>query len=268
MTRSNPRAMGLLLFVLLALAIAANIWLVPRWAWLATVGASIAGFGVMGMAANGRPAGILIDGRNVLSLSRLQACAWTILVLPAIAAAAAWNLHLAQGQALDLAIPQQLIIAMGISLGSLTATPALLSLKAQTPPAASQVAAASAVMAPAGAAGSAVTMGTLVGRQCTQDASWLDLFRGEEVGNAGSPDIGKVQKFLFTALLVGIYAAALWHAFGTSDAPYSGLPPLSDDFVWLLGVSHAGYLLYMSAPHSLPASADAVAVPAASGAAG
>jgi hypothetical protein len=239
-------------FVLILLAVAANIWLAPLWAWLATEAAIVASFILMGLACNRRAAGILIDGRNRISLSRLQACGWTVLVLSAVAAAAAWNLRFGQGPALGLIIPQQLITAMGISLATLSATPVVLSMKTGGQASASDVASATAALTPPGSSGGTVVTGTLAGRDNSDDASWLDLFRGDEVGDAAAPDVSKIQKLLITILLLGLYTAALWDQFSAPKGLFSTLPVLSDNFVWLLGVSHAGYLLYKSAPHSQP----------------
>jgi hypothetical protein len=46
---------------------------------------------VVGLLVNGRPIGAFIDNRNRLSLSKLQAGAWTVIVLAAFATAAASN---------------------------------------------------------------------------------------------------------------------------------------------------------------------------------
>ena len=46
---------------------------------------------VVGCLINGRPAGAFIDNRNRLSLSKMQAAAWTVIVLAAFATAAAFN---------------------------------------------------------------------------------------------------------------------------------------------------------------------------------
>lgn len=46
---------------------------------------------IVGYLVNGRPAGAFIDSRNRLSLSKLQAAAWTVIVLAAFATAAASN---------------------------------------------------------------------------------------------------------------------------------------------------------------------------------
>ncbi len=46
---------------------------------------------VIGVLVNGRPAGAFIDNRNRISLSKLQAAAWTVVVLGAFSTTVAFN---------------------------------------------------------------------------------------------------------------------------------------------------------------------------------
>ena len=80
-------------------------------------------------------------------------------------------------------------------------------------------------------------------------ASWKDLFLGDEVGNADTPDLGKIQQFFVTALLAGVYLAAIGSMFA-NDGFIQALPKLSEKFVWLLAVSHGTYLAYKAAPYT------------------
>jgi hypothetical protein len=77
-------------------------------------------------------------------------------------------------------------------------------------------------------------------------ASWLDIFRGEEVGNRDMIDLGKVQMFLFTIVVVFSYAVLLWSLLGESSTlrhPLAmNLPAFSASMNTLLTISHAGYL--------------------------
>lgn len=102
--------------------------------------------------------------------------------------------------------------------------------------------------------------GRVFGRINPALAEWLDMFRGEDVSNAAAPDLSKIQQFLFTLLVIGVYAAAILDMFLVQAqantlilAPQGSLPPLTANFVWLLGISHASYLAYKAAPHGPPA---------------
>lgn len=203
---------------------------------------------VIGLLINGRLAGAFIDNRNRLSLSKLQAGAWTVLVLAAFATAAAWNAgpgaNYTTTAGLLVNIPGELLLAMGISATSLVATPALLSLKAaetpsddkagQTDPAGKQI----------------VANGKLANKQAPADASWGDLFTGEEVGNVGTPDLGKIQQALISLVLLGAYAGYVFQNLAHGPAHITDLPTLDKSFVWLMGISHASYLAYKAAPHT------------------
>jgi hypothetical protein len=205
---------------------------------------------IVGLLVNDRPAGAFIDSRNRLSLSKLQAGAWTVIVLAAFATAAASNV-VAPGvdykevQALAVTIPGELLLAMGISATSLVAAPALLSLKSDEQPHAKTLATATAKMG-----ASLVQDGKLANKASPSDASWADLVTGEEIGNAGAPDLGKIQQALITLILLGAYTGYVFENFSQVSGVISELPALDKSFVWLLGISHASYLAYKAAPHT------------------
>jgi hypothetical protein len=242
----------------LAGGIAANIaWAgnagTPRLtAWLLTVAAIMLLCGCIGMAIKNSWTGVIESARNRVSLSRLQMYVWTVLVLSGFLTAAASNFYLAGDMtAMSIVIPPQLLAAMGIASASLVAAPALVSLKA-LPPAAAAAAAAQGVSA------------GIHRRADPAAAGWLDIFRGDEQGNCDTPDLSKIQQFLITLGLVALYGALLGQMF-LNPGGIDQLPPLGENFVWLLGISHAGYLAYKAVPH--PASQGA-APPAAGAGAG
>jgi|GEM_PF-905842 len=228
-------------------------------AWLWTALLMVAFLALVGIALNGRPAGVIIDNRNRVSLSKFQAVLWTVLVLSALITTAAARvavgaaLPAASGGVLAFTLPPELLAAMGIALTSLVASPVLLSNKTNQPEAEPEtlaLAAAKTKRAP----DMAVSSGSVVGWRSADCAQWLDMFRGDEASNAGAPDLSKVQQFLITLVLAAIYAGSLWGGFTDAKAPFLGaaagwLPPLEPNFVWLMGISHAGYLAYKAAPH-------------------
>jgi hypothetical protein len=239
-----------IIFLALIIGLVWVNWQFPgRWALLVTAVALIAQLALIGSTINNRPAGILIDNRNRVSLSKLQAVAWTVLMLSGLVAAVGWNLHTGEPNPLGIEIATDLLVAMGISATSFVATPALLSLKAKEEPTERDLLNAAAAQ-PAKAVGDITNAGKVFGRTSMEDASWVDLFRGDEVSNVDSPDLSKVQQFLVTLILLGVYASALWAQFaGLGAKVITELPKFSDQFVWLMGISHAGYLAYKAAPH-------------------
>jgi len=85
-------------------------------------------------------------------------------------------------------------------------------------------------------------------------ANWLDLFRGNEVGNYQLVEIGKVQMFLFTVVVIFAYGVALasllsLHAVVMKPSGVD-LPPFSDSLNALLGISQAAYLTNKAVDHT------------------
>lgn len=244
----GPWVLAALPLVVAGLVLVAAPHYAPHWAGYVflIIGALLAGgLALVGQLINGRPAGVFIDNRNRLSLSKLQAAAWTVIVISAFATAAAYSAETATDytsvQALDIQIPGQLLMAMGISATSLAATPALLSLKS------SQTAAPTSISAlPDGAS----AHGKLVVHDTADAASWSNLVTGDEVGNAQSPDLGKIQQILITVVLLGCYTAYVFASFNDIRGQITQLPAIDESFVWLLGLSHASYLAYKAAPHT------------------
>jgi hypothetical protein len=94
--------------------------------------------------------------------------------------------------------------------------------------------------------------GTLFNNPTVNDASFSDIFEGNEVGNAAHVDLGKVQMFFFTIVVAIAYIVALWDvvsAGGIYGANFS-FPELSDGMVALLGISNASYLASKGVNHT------------------
>lgn len=221
------------------------------WAWLATlflltIFVLLAGHGVTGMWR-----GVLIDDRNKISLSRLQMVVWTMIVLSAILTATLSNVSSAQADPLALAIPPELWLLMGISTTSLVGSPLIRTNKENKPDAPRETAATFNLMFSQGRKVSSMdTRGTIIVNDSPRMASWSDLFQGEETGNGAQMDLGKVQMFYFSAILVLAYAAAVGTLFATDMAAIGSLPVLDNSMIALLGISHAGYLSSKAVPHS------------------
>jgi hypothetical protein len=285
MPNKTPYVGALGFLIAIVADVAANIWLQPQWAWLTTVVLMIGGFAVIGLQVSGVFGGIVIDNRNRVSLSKFQAAAWTVLILSALVSATAWNLSLGSPDPLGIKIAPELLVAMGIAATSFVATPMLLSLKQDDTPTPQDIQRAADAMG-SGQSPDLASSGKLFVRSDPKGARWTDMFRGDEVGNVASPDLSKVQQFLITLVLIAVYAAAVWHMFADQQMLadqgklaacvaaavkhstkcadlgkyYLGsLPPFQDQFVWLMGISHAGYLAYKAAPHTQSAGEGAAA---------
>lgn len=166
----------------------------------------LAGHGITGVFK-----GFLVDARNKMSLSRLQVVLWTVVVLSAFLAAAVARFAAGQGDPLAIAGPPEVWGLLGISVGFPAGSAVIKSGRVNDD---------EATLAQVEAVPNAVAL--LNNLQDTNDsprgASPADLFRGELEGSKEHLDVGKVQMFLFTLVVVLAYARALSAAFDTAGA--------------------------------------------------
>ena len=216
-------------------------------------------FVLIGKGMTGLWEGLLIDSRNRMSLSRLQLVLWTVVVISSLLAIALLNIreHPKDTKPLDIIVPPQVWGLLGISTASFVTAATIKSQKKNvnaTEKAKTKTAEAlSKVGDDPGKL--AAPQGSLVAYQRPDDASVSDLFKGDEVVSAAYLDLGKVQVFLFTIIVVFTYAVAVGaKLYGAHDAIKS-LPDLSSGIVAVLGISHAGYLTSKAVP-SNPADQD------------
>jgi hypothetical protein len=224
--------------------------------WLLILGAlalfsMIAGHGITGQFWFGW----LIDEQNKMSLSRLQMFLWTIVVLSAFLTAALANIkngHI--DSAVDIGIPEQVWLAMGISTTSLVGSPLILSGKKKEEPnkktmekmlVQRKLLPADATETDKARVIESHSIGRLYRNEAPSDARLYDLVRGEETSNAGVLDLSRLQNLFFTLILLGAYAACLGSYLVDHAATKSALdqfPALSASALALLAISHAGYL--------------------------
>lgn len=225
----------------------------------------LAAFIVIGLGITGRVSGAWIDERNKMTLSRLQLIVWTVLVLGGWLTLVLRNLATGANDPIAVAIPEQLWLLLGISTASLLGSPLILAGKrnqrvstVEANETVQQLEGTSVTLEAAGPTSRQLVdsdtkqlraVGAVEVRPRPEDASWADLFRGDETGNAAYVDVGKVQLFIFTAVLVLAYAISLFALFAGRDA-VAALPALPESMLALLGISHAGYLTTKAVSHS------------------
>ncbi|NML43099.1 hypothetical protein HHL11_05005 [Ramlibacter sp. G-1-2-2] len=246
------------LFVIVVAILAGTRWLAETQhlmaGWYLSMLALVAFLFVCGHGITGRPLGALIDARNVMSLARFQMAAWTVLVLSGYLTAALSNIAIGSGTALDIAVPSELWLLMGISTTSLVASPLILSTKAnQGADPGETMRTLERLDQQGDALGTVGAQGQLVINDSPARARLSDLFTGEEVGNAAHLDLARMQMFFFTLVTIAAYAAMLAHTFGLlAGKPVTELPAIGQGMVALIGISHAGYLVGKAVPHSKP----------------
>lgn len=248
----------LTLLFLIALALCA-LWISNdpqhlQYQWI-VVSAVIVGMCMFaGWLVNGRVDGILIDDRNRISLSRLQWVAWFIVLLGGYYAGAVWNVWYMKNWAVAGHFPDMqpdLWALLGIVSASAVASNLIVDNKKSRN---GQNPAAQPAQAPA--PGQPDQIGSVDRNVTPAEASWADLFLGEEVANRDVVDISRLQKLFITVLLLVTYARLLWLYLGKPDDTTGfNMPPVSSPqsgqgFLWLLGISHAAYLAFKATPKS------------------
>src|SRR5215813_11275394 len=116
--------LGLIGIVAAAVLILLLIPLAYRlWSWLSTT-FLLTGIGLLtSHGVTGYWRGLLIDQRNRISLSRLQASLWTLITSSSYASAAFFNIRFGQADPLMIAIPAGIWVLMGISATALVGAP-------------------------------------------------------------------------------------------------------------------------------------------------
>jgi hypothetical protein len=191
--------------------------------WLAIVILFLLFLFVVGDGITGRRQGLLIDERFKMSLSRLQMVLWTLVILSGLLTMALTNIGRNNPAPLDITVPTQVWVLLGISTTSLIGSPLLKSNK--------------------------MAEGKIDTRPDLEEASVADLFRGEEKSNHDVLDLAKVQMFFFTLVLVLVYAVMLGSLFINTTGALKALPDMDPSMTTLLGISHAGYLANKAIPH-------------------
>jgi hypothetical protein len=175
------------------------------------------GIGI-GLIAKLGVAGILIDRRGRYSLTHLQIVLWTIIILSSlIAVFIATNFDPS-----SLRLSTQLLGLMGISAGS-----AVLSTAVKDNKDISGKPIARAGMQVVNIANPATTI--------TIKPHFSQIWLEEEGDTADQViSITKYQNFIFTLVVIAFYIVVAWKR--------GGLPELPESVVWLIGISHAGYV--------------------------
>lgn len=162
--------------------------------------------------------GILIDTRGRYSLTHFQTVVWTLVILSSflgVLISTGWD-------AASMSISPELLGLMGIAGGSAVLATGVKGAK-DAPGSTAQVA----------TEGKTITErdGTVRTIKARLAQIWLE----EEGENADKViSITKYQNFIFTLVILVFYVSTAIKS--------GGLPTLPDNVVWLIGISHAGYV--------------------------
>ena len=173
-------------------------------AWFVSLLVLGAAFVLVGRMSQQGSAGLLIDSRERFSLTHLQLSLWTLLVLSTLVAA-----FVSSGfDPVALDVPEELLILMGISVGSATAAGAVKSAK--------------------DAPGSNADVKG-------KGAKFSQVYLEEEGKQAnGVISISKFQNFVLTLVAAFAYVVLTLQA--------QDYPTLPSQLLWLIGIGQAGYV--------------------------
>lgn len=243
--RGNVQGLGWIMPIILILVFISG-WYLPPGANLIGVFLAITAFmAVLGMYWYHSPLGILIDERNVMSLSRLQSVLWTVVVVGSYLVIVLERVKTGGiAEPLNIEIDWTLWTLMGISTASLVASPFILNNKKNKEPSSSnQVQAAALSLGITAEELKQTCEGILYKKSAPEHADFMDIFQGDELADMAHLDIAKVQMFIFTMIAAISYAILQYHILITTEpGNIVSLPVLSEGFLTILGISHAGYL--------------------------
>lgn len=232
-----------------------------NWYWL--MGLFVLVLAVIGKVMCGTWKGVFVDERNVMSLSRVQMVAWSIVVLTAVLALVVHNLDIGDGSCLGDAtgcvpdIPQQLWLLMGFSTATLVASPVLLSNSGAAEPDQKKTEEITNALASQGYQTSEQELsGPLYRNKSPQDARWSDLITGEQNSNCLHLDLPRLQMCFFTLVALLTYGVLL-HGQLSQAAAFESLPDLSEGLLAIIAISHGGYLVSKASQNSVTTNAPA-----------
>jgi len=257
-TLSSAQSTAAILLLLVAMVVAG--WFAPAGVNLVLVALSmVLLMVVLGLGTTSRPLGILINERNVMSLSRFQMVVWTIMVLSGYLTFALVRIKMmASGAAngtpitdpLGIGIDWHLWALLGISTTSLVGAPLLLSPKKNLEPVSSVTPKTAQMLNEPEQDVIANKQGTLYANSKLSDARLTDMFEGDELMNTARIDLAKVQMFYFTIVAAMCFFVMVIKTLTAGSSNLDNLPSLPEGFVAVLGISHAGYLTSKGVNHT------------------
>jgi len=242
-------------FLCLVVPTGSAIYVSPRRGWFVVALSMVVYLLFLGRWISGRPLGVLVNERNLMSLSRFQMVSWTVLLLSAFFALALNRLHVLSGTdkalPLNISMDWRLWALMGISATSLVGTPLLLSSKTAQDTDQKTIDKTAMALGESATDIKANSQGQLYSNAKISDASLTDMFQGDDVGNTAYVDVSKVQMFYFTVIAIIAYSYAVYSAMANVSAPAGfAMPTPPDALVALLGISHAAYLTSKTTQHN------------------
>ena len=212
--------------------------------------------GLLGRDTIGRWPGIFVNERNLMSLSRMQITAWTVLIVSALIVMVLARLAAGVADPFGIDIDWHIWAVLGLSASAAVGAPMINSAKSAREPAvdkdqkeADPAKHSEAVQRAATELGEKEEDieknrdGILYVNTSPGDARFTDIFEGDELANTMYIDVTKVQMFWLSGIAIAGYAILLLNMFlSTAPGQLAAFPAFSDGIVAILAVSHATYL--------------------------
>jgi hypothetical protein len=223
-----------------------------QWGWLLGLSLLVLLCLLLGKFIVGVAPGIVISELNLISLSRLQMIAWSLVIFSAYLVALVQRIVHGVPNPLDLTIDPYLWAVLGLSTISFVGTPMVLSSKKDDTPSPAAFAAASNVLNEPADQIQQNAVGKLYANTRPSDARFSDIFQGDEIGNTAYIDVSKVQMVILTVFLIGTYCVDLWAKLANPGLDFRTftLPTFSQGQLQLLAASNAGYLTFKAINHT------------------
>ncbi|HEX2059292.1 MAG TPA: hypothetical protein VHK90_00995, partial [Thermoanaerobaculia bacterium] len=187
--------------------------------------------------SKGRVGGILINERNIMSLSRFQLVAWTLVLCSAFAVVAVARVAAGVDDPLKIELQPELWQLLGITGGSSVGAALVIQNKTNKKAAPDEVTKASAALNESTESIEENSRGLAYGNKNPGDARVTDMFEGDEVANTAYIDMSKVQMFFFTLVCLIAYAVALGEMMSTTALKdFTSFPTLDSGLLALLGI--------------------------------
>ena len=206
-------------------------------AWMAAgylIGLLIVGILLMviGQVVTGNWRGVLIDSRKKISLSQFQIVLWTWMLLTGFVVIALARIIAGVTDPLLIVWDEKLWALLGISTTSTVASIGIKTIKQGKEPRDDRL----RTITP--------RLGLLMTRTQVEEARFSDMFRGEEPANYDLVDVSKVQMFFFTVVVALAYLITLFRTMlaATTPAEIMAMPTLDPGLIFIIGISHVGYL--------------------------
>jgi hypothetical protein len=188
--------------------------------WVISAIVLILSAGWVGYSAKKNMLGILLDSRGRFSLSQFQVVLWTILIFSLLSGTFIARLLNGVDDPFNITIPDQLLVVMGISIGSTAAATAIKAAKDLDP-------------------------NVTIKDANNTNPQLSQVYMVEEgKGPDNTVDIAKFQHLWLILIVAGAYMLTAIAVISrlTTPADFNMLPGFDNTMVTLLAISHAGYL--------------------------